>query len=56
MKIVKLEHGIKLSPENDFERECLKHIHGKNLSTKFEDEWDCKGDFKIEFDIHPWNK
>lgn len=54
MKVIKLENGIQLKPENDFEKECLKHIHGKTLSVKFEDEWDRKGDLKLEFKPHPW--
>jgi len=56
MKVIKLEHGIQLKPENDFERECLKHIHGKSLTPKFEDEWDRKGDMRLEFKPHPWDK
>lgn len=56
MKIEKTELGIKLTPETDWEKECLNHIDGKNVSAHFEDRWERKGNFLIEFDPHPWDK
>ena len=57
MKIKKTEYGVELVPENDHEKECLKHIMGKGpLSAKHEDVWDQKGPVKIQFKPHPWDK
>lgn len=56
MKVKKTEHGIELEPENELEKECLRHIAGKSLTAKFEDAWNRTGDLKIEFQPHPWDR
>ena len=55
MKIKKTEHGIELEPETPHEKECLKHIAGKQLTAKYENVWDQTGPVKIEFKPHPWD-
>lgn len=55
MKIKKLELGVELIPENDYERECLKHIANKQVVVKFEDSWDQSGNLSIKFSPHPWD-
>jgi len=54
MKVIKKEHGIELTAENAFERECLKHVANKQLTAKFENSWDQDGSLNLEFDAHPW--
>ena len=56
MKVEKTKHGIKLIPESDWDRECLGHIDSKKVTCHFEDQWDKKGNFLIEFEPHPWDK
>jgi len=51
-----IELGIELEPDNNYEEECLKHIAGKQLSAKYENDWDRTGSVKIEFKSHPWDK
>lgn len=56
MKIKKTEYGVELIPESSFEVECLKHLRNQtSIFMKFEDEWDQKGNLKIEGKPHPWN-
>lgn len=55
MKIKKLEHGVEFEAENDYERECLKHIAGKQLTSKYENAWDRTGSVVVEFKPHPWD-
>ena len=51
MKVEQQENGIALIPETDFEREALKRLRKKSIkSMQFEDAWDQKGRFLIEFD------
>lgn len=55
MKVIKTEHGIDLIPETDFEKECIRHIAGKILTAKFEDDWNNSGNLEIRFQPHKWD-
>ncbi len=51
MKVEKRESGITLVPESDFEIEALKTLRSKLIKKMhFEDEWESKGKFYIDFD------
>ncbi|MHC4315219.1 MAG: hypothetical protein ACYSW3_22470 [Planctomycetota bacterium] len=56
MKIEKLESGIKLIPETDFEKECLKHIANKTLKSSSQDTWHQTGPVTLAFDGNSWPK
>jgi hypothetical protein len=56
MKIVKEENGLRLSPDNEWERECLEKIANKTLTAKWEDGWDQRGDLVLRYEAHPWDK
>ena len=56
MKVIKTRYSIQLAPENEFEKECLKHIANKKLTSKYEDDWDQKGNLILKFEPHPWDK
>jgi hypothetical protein len=52
MKIERGENSIRLKPETEFERECLKVLRREKGSIKrmsFEDDWNDRGDFNIIF-------
>lgn len=53
MKVEQRENGITLIYESEFEREVLKKLRNWGKALKelhFEDDWDGKGRFFIDFD------
>lgn len=52
MQVIKTQYGIELIPENEFEKDCIKHIASKSLEAKFEDQWNQCGNLKLEFKPH----
>ena len=56
MKIEKRESGITLIPESDFETDTLKELRQHQIKKmEFEDSWEQKGRFFIDFDIS-WDR
>lgn len=56
MKVEKRENGITLIPESDFEIECLKWMKKEVIEKMyFEDNWEQKGRFYIDFD-NEWGR
>lgn len=56
MKVEKREAGITLVPETEFERETLNWMRKEIVERMhFENEWDCKGKFYIDF-ATDWGK
>ena len=56
MKAEQREDGVTLIYESEFEREILKQLRREMLcKIRFEDDWDLKGKFYIDFD-HDWGK
>ncbi len=56
MTVIKHETGIELVPENEFERECLNHIANKPVAAQWTDSWERKGNLKLEFPKHEWDR
>lgn len=55
MKLEKTENTVKLIAETPFEEECLHWIANKQLTAKFEDNWNNKGALVLEFEKHSWD-
>lgn len=50
MKIERTEYSVKLLPESQFERECLKLLKDSSIKSKqFEDAWNGTGPLIITF-------
>lgn len=56
MKVEKHEDGIELIPENEFERDCLKHIIGKRITAQWVNSWEPQSNLKIEFPKDEWGR
>lgn len=54
MQVIKTQYGIELIPENEFERDCLRHIANKSINAKWTDNWNQKDNLKIEFPADSW--
>lgn len=60
MKCVKLENGIQIIAESQFEQECLIQIEGKSLIAKrdLDKSWSNTPVKQLDlvFKMHPWDE
>jgi hypothetical protein len=56
MTVIKHENGLELIPDNEFERDCLKHIVGKRLTAEWISSWETTPNVKIEFPKDEWGR
>ena len=57
MKIEEKETGIRLIPENQWERDRLKKLRqaGKIDKIRFDDDWNSEGNLTLSYPVHPWD-
>lgn len=56
MKVTKNENGISLTPENDWEKECLQKIADRPVDIKWSHPWAREGSLDISVKLHPWDR
>lgn len=57
MRIERQENSIRLVPESDWERDCLRSLKNRGIEKmEFEDYWNQVGYLQLDFTVHPWDK